>query len=164
MDRVLLTLGTLAFAGVVYALMLKGWRARQRRQADVPVPPVAAPGATVLVGPISGLYVGTTGAEHWMDRIAVHRLSDRATGTATVAKDGLHLLRDHLPEVFVPVSLTTSASVETSLAGKVVSTGMLTVTWHLGERLVTTAFRADDPAHHALLLDTLTALLPVEIP
>ncbi len=162
MDRVLLTLGTLAFAGVVYALMLKGWRSRQRRQADLPAPPVATPGATVLAGPVAGLYVGTTGSEHWMDRIAVHQLSDRATGTAAVAADGLHLLRDDLPEVFVPAASATAVQVETSLAGKVVSTGMLTVTWQLGERLVTSAFRADDPAHHALLLDALTALLPVE--
>ncbi len=162
MDRVLLTLGTLAFAGVVYALMLKGWRSRQRRQDDVPAPPVATPGAAVLAGPFKGLYVGTTGAEHWMDRIAVHRLSDRATGTATVAADGLHLVRHDLPEVFVPVSLATTVTIEQALAGKVVSTGMLTVTWHLGDRLVTTAFRADDPDHHALLLDALTALLPVE--
>ncbi len=162
MDRLLLTLGTLAFAAIVYALMLKGWRSRQRRQADLPAPPVATPGAARVAGPFAGLYVGTTGAQHWMDRIAVHQLSDRATGTAAVAGDGLHLLRDDLPEVFVPCAATRSVTIETSLAGKVVSTGMLVVTWQLGDREVATAFRADDPADHARLRDALTALLPVE--
>jgi hypothetical protein len=162
MDRLLLTLGTLAFAGIVYALMLRGWRSRQRRQADLPAPATVATGA-VLVGPVAGLYVGTTGAEHWLDRIAVHRLADRATGAVTVTDGGLLVVRDDLPDLFVPRADLRAVSVETSLAGKIISTGLLVVTWRLGTRDLATGFRAEDPAAHAVLRDTLQTLLPLEV-
>ena len=161
-DRVLLTLGTLAFAVLVYALMLKGWRSRQRRQADLPAPAVPDAGAAVVVGPVPGLFVGTTTAESWLDRIAVHHLSDRARGSLALASDGVHLLRDALDPVLLPTADLRAASIETSLAGKVVSTGMLVVTWQLGDRTLASAFRADDPADHPRLLAALTAQLPVE--
>jgi hypothetical protein len=156
MDRLLLTLGTLVLALVAYAGMLKGWRARQGRQADLPVPPVPAGDAALLAGPVPGLFVGTTGADHWLDRVAVHHLSDRSAGTASVATDGVHLERTALPEVFVPWADLQHAGIETALGGKVVSTGMLVLTWQLGDRLLRTAFRADDRAGHDLLLNAIT--------
>jgi hypothetical protein len=162
MDRLLLTLGTFAFAGVVYLLMLKGWRARQGRQADVPMPPVATVEREVLVPAVPGLYVGTTSATDWLDRIAVHHLADRARAELVVGRDGVHLEREGLPELFVPLADLESATVEQSLAGKVVSGGMLVLTWRLGARRVASAFRADDRAAHVALRDALSALLPVE--
>ena len=160
MQRLVLTLGTLAFAAVVYAAMLKGWRGRQRRQADLPAPPMASADAAVVTGPVPGLFVGTTGADHWLDRIAVHHLSDRATAALTVREDGVHVDRAALPALFVPWRSIEAVDLETALGGKVVSTGMLLVTWHLGARLVRTAFRADDREQHATLLDAITARLP----
>jgi hypothetical protein len=162
MDRILLTLGTLLFAAVFYALMLKGWRGRLRRQADVPTPPVAAGDARVLVAGTAGLFVGTTSADDWLDRIAVHHLSDRATAELVVADDGVHVVRDDLPVVFVPLASIVAVSVEQALAGKVVSGGMLVITWRLGERTLASAFRADDHSAHARLRDAITAVLPVE--
>jgi hypothetical protein len=156
MDRLLLTLGTLAFAGVVYALMLKGWRGRQRRQADLPPTAVSTAAAAALAGPVSGLFVGTTSADHWLDRIAVHHLSDRAAATMLVAEDGVHVERPALPELFLPWGSIEAVDVETALGGKVVSTGMLLITWRLGGRLLRSAFRADDRADHAVLLDAIT--------
>lgn len=162
MDRLLLTLGTLAFAGIVYVLMLKGWRSRQTRQAELPPPATEATG-TPLLGPVPGLYVGTTGAEHWLDRIAVHQLADRATGAVTITDGGLLVRRDGLPDLFVPCADLRAVSVETSLAGKIISTGLLVVTWRLGPRDLATGFRAEDPADHARLRDTLQTLLPLEV-
>ncbi|MFN2538524.1 MAG: transporter [Mycobacteriales bacterium] len=156
MDRFLLTLGTLGLCATGYALMGRGWRSRLRRQADVAVPPVSDGSAAVLVDWVPGLYVGTTAADDWLDRIAVHRLSDRATGELCVAEDGVHVLRDGLPEVFVPRAALRAVSVERSLAGKIVGTGMLVLTWQLGDRELATAFRADDPATYARLHDALT--------
>jgi len=72
-----------------------------------------------------------------------------------VAEDGVHVLRDGLPEVFVPRGDLRAVSVEQSLAGKIVSTGMLVLTWRLGGRELATAFRADDPAAHHRLRDAL---------
>ena len=154
-ERSALTLATLAFCVVGYLLMARGWRARQRRQVHLPVPPTSDGAARVLVDWVPGLYVGTTSAGDWLDRIAVHQLSDRATGELCLAEDGLHIIRDGLPEVFVPRADLTGATVEQSLAGKIVSTGMLVLTWRLGDRELATAFRADDPTAHTRFLDAL---------
>ena len=156
MDRLLLTLGTLALALVAYAGMLKGWRARQGRQSDLPAPPVPTSEAAVVAGPVPGLFVGTTGADSWLDRVAVHHLSTRAAAQALVAEDGVHVDRAGLPELFVPWSDLDRADVETALGGKVVSTGMLVLTWRLGDRVLRSAFRADDRDAHTLLLNAIT--------
>jgi hypothetical protein len=167
-DRLALTLGVLAFAAAVWALMLRGWRGRQRRQADLPAPP--APPATrgqVVVGAVPGLVVGTvlrsgTGRD-WLDRVAVHRLSDRATADLVVTADGVHLERDGLPELFVPHAAVVEAAPGEALAGRVVGReGMLLLTWRLGERLVTTGFRATDHSQHRRLADAITALAPLD--
>jgi hypothetical protein len=144
-SRVLLTAGTVLFAAVFYALMLKGWRARQRRQGDLPPPPVSTGDARRIVQPVPGLFVGTTSATDWLDRIAVHRLSDRSSAALIVAEDGIQ-----------------GVTIEQSLAGKVISGGMLVLTWRLGTRSLATAFRATDHSAHARLRDAITALLPVE--
>jgi hypothetical protein len=162
MDRLLLTLGTLAFCATGYALMLKGWRSRQSRQHDLPAPPVSDGTAKVLEAE-PGLFVGTTRASDWLDRIVVHQLSDRATGELCLAADGVHVLRDELPEVFIPLADLRAVAVEQSLAGKVVSTGMLVLTWQLGTETLASAFRANDPAAQVRLRDHLTTMLPVEI-
>jgi hypothetical protein len=161
MTRLLLTLGTLALALAVYALMRKGWRGRVRRQADLPEPPVPTGHATVLAGPVPGLLVGTTFAEDWLDRVAAHHLSDRATGSLSVAEDGVHVQREPLPELFLPWGSLDSADVETGLGGKVVRTGMLLLTWRLGGRTLRSGFRADDHAQHRRLADAVRAHLPV---
>ena len=162
MLRLLLTLATLALAVGVYALMLKGWRGRGRRQADLPAPPVPSGAAHVLTGPVAGLFVGTTGADSWLDRVVVHGLSDRATAALSVAEDGVHVERDVLPELFVPWSSVDSAEVETGLGGKVVGTGMLLITWRLGGHRLRSAFRADRRDDHVALRDAITERLTVE--
>lgn len=163
-DRVALTLGTLLFAVVVYALMLKGWRGRQRRQADLPAPPVPPQErGRVVVGTTPGLFVGTVVSGDWLDRVAVHRLSDRSTCEVVLTTDGLHIDRESLPPLYLPVTDVVSAEVGDKLAGKVMGAGgLLLVTWRLGERTLTSGVRADDHAQHRRLADALTALLPVE--
>ena len=162
MQRLLLTLGTLAVAVVGALAMLHGWRSRQRRQGDLPLPAVPAGAAPVLLGPVRGLFVGTTGADHWLDRIVVHTLSDRAVAELTLAEDGVRVERPGLPELLVPWGSIEAVDVETALAGKVVSTGMLLLTWTLGSRRLRTAFRADERADHPRLVDAITARLTVE--
>ena len=159
MDRLLLTLGTLAFAGGCWLLMLRGWRSRQLRQADVPAPAVAPARGDGLE--VTGLFVGTTSAADWIDRLAVHHLSDRGQGSLVVEDSGVRVVRPGLDDLWVPRSDLVAASVEQSLAGKVVRTGLLVVTWRLGDREVASGFRADDPADHARVL---TALNLTEAP
>ena len=164
LSRVLLTVGTLAFAVAFSLLMLKGWRGRQRRQGDVPPPPMASGDARVVVAATPGLFVGTTVTGDWMDRVAVHHLSDRATAELVLATDGVHIDREGLPELFVPYEAVESAEIDVALAGKVVSGGMLALTWRLGPRVLTSGFRATDHAAHRRLADAITALLPVPSP
>ncbi len=162
MLRLLLTLGTLALASGAYATMLKGWRSRQRRQSDLPAPAVPSTSVEVLVGPVPGLFVGTTSADSWLDRIAVHHLSDRAAATLSLTRQGVQMVRPGLPELLLPWGSVSSAEVETALGGKVVTTGMLVLTWLLGERTLRTAFRADDRIDHDVLRDAITARLTLE--
>jgi hypothetical protein len=159
MQRLLLTFGTFGLAGLGWLGMLRGWRRRQGRQFDLPAPALPSrPVRQVLPG-VPGVWVGTTGAGDWLDRVAVHHLSDRAAAEVVVAQDGVHVHRDGLRELYLPLADVTAVSIEQALAGKVMSGGMLVVTWRLGDRLLASAFRADDHAAHAVLRD---ALLPVE--
>lgn len=163
-ERLALTVGTLLFAGVFYLLMLKGWRGRQRRQADLPQPPVApAERGRVVIGAVPGLFVGTVIAGDWLDRVAVHRLSDRSTAVLVVTVDGVHVAREGLPELYLPIDALLRADVGDKLAGKVMGAGgLLLLSWRLGDRELTSAFRATDHVQHRRLADAVTALLPVK--
>jgi hypothetical protein len=162
-ERLLLTFATLAFAAVVYLLMLKGWRGRLRRQSDLPPPPPSpqTPGE-VVVAATPGLFVGTTFADDWLDRVAVHRLAHRAAGWVSVSTDGVLFDREGDGELFVPFDAVAGAEVGDALAGKVIGKGgMLLVDWRLGPRLLTSGFRADDHGEHRRLVDAITAHLHV---
>lgn len=167
-ERLALTVGTLLFAGVCYLLMLKGWRGRQRRQADLPQPSTAPmERGRVVIGAVPGLFVGTVirsgTAGDWLDRVAVHRLSDRSSADLVVTVDGVHLGREGLPELYLPIEALVSADVGDKLAGKVMGAGgLLLLSWRLGDRVLTSGFRATDHVQHRRLADAVTALLPAK--
>ena len=163
-DRLLLTLATLAFAVGVYLLMWKGWRGRQRRQADLPPPPAPpAVRAQVVVGAVPGLFVGTTSAGDWLDRVAVHGLAHRAAGWLSLTTDGVHVEREGAGELYLPWDVIETAEVGDALAGKMIGKGgLLLLTWRLGGHAVTSGFRADDHSQHARLVDAVRAHLPVK--
>jgi len=155
--RAVYTLLTLAAVAGLYALMLKGWRSRQRRQGDLPPPPVATAPLEPLLPAVPGLFIGTTSAQDWLDRIAVHDLGHRASGWLTVATDGVHVEREGLTELYLPYGAVQQAATGDALAGKVVGKdGMLLVDWRLGDRLLTSGFRADDHAEHRRLADAIS--------
>lgn len=163
-DRVWLVGLTFAFVVLCWLLMLKGWRGRQRRQGDLPPPPALPddPGG-VIVGATPGLFVGTVVAGAWLDRVAVHRLSDRSAGWLTVRSAGIVLTRDGGDALWLPFDAVTGAEPGEALAGKVVGRdGLLLISWRLGRRELQSAFRADDHSTHRRLADAITALLPVE--
>jgi hypothetical protein len=162
--RAALTLATLLAVVLLCLLMRKGWRGRQRRQGDLPPPPPApAQRGEVLVGATSGLFVGTTSAGDWLDRIAVHGLGHRAAGWLVVATDGVHVEREGQADLYLPYRDVEAASTGDALAGKVVGKdGLLLVDWRLGGRLLTSGFRADDHAVHRRLADAITSQLPVQ--
>ena len=160
-DRVLLTGGMLLALGLLWLLMLKGWRSLQRRQGDLPAPPVppVAPGDEVLPA-APGLFVGTTFADDWLDRVAVHDLAHRAAGWLLVATDGVHVEREGLPDLYLPYDVIERATLGDALAGKIIGTdGLLLLDWRLGARTLTSGFRADDHSTHHRLAEAITARL-----
>ncbi len=161
-DRVLLTVTMLAMVGALYLLMLRGWRSRQRRQSDLPVPPAAPAVRGEEVAPVAGgLFVGTTFADDWLDRVAVHDLAHRSAGWLVVTADGVHVEREGLPDLYLPYGVIVRAFLGDALAGKVVGKeGLLLLEWRLGSRLLTSGFRADDHSVHRALAEAVSARLP----
>lgn len=153
----------LGLGGVIgcYLLMAMGWRGRQRRQGFLPPPPVATGTGTTVIGAVPGLFVGTTFAGRWLDRVVVHGLSDRSSAWLRVATDGVHIDREGAPAVFLPYDAIEDAAPGDALAGKVMGPGgLLVLTWRLGDSRLTSAFRAGDHAQHQRLADAVRALLP----
>ncbi|GAC1610031.1 MAG: hypothetical protein NVS3B26_14580 [Mycobacteriales bacterium] len=136
----------------IYLLMLRGWRRRQQRQAFVPAPPVPAGVSSTVVGAVPGLFVGTTFAGDWLNRVAVHGLCDRARADLRLDTDGVHIDRDGAAEIYLPYSDVVDAAPGDRLAGKVMGAdGLLILTWRLGDSVLNSAFRADDHSQHASL-------------
>lgn len=160
-DRVLLTGAMVVLVGLLYLLMVKGWRSRQRRQADLPRPPVPPSiRGDALAPATAGLFVGTTFADDWLDRVAVHDLAHRAAGWLVVATDGVHVEREGLPDLYLPFQAVDRAFLGDALAGKVVGReGLLLIDWRLGSRLLTSGFRANDHAVHRPLADAISSRL-----
>ena len=162
-DRVLLTSAVLLVVVLLWLLMLKGWRGRVRRQGDLPPPPVPPEVRGEVVVPATpGLFVGTTFADDWLDRVAVHDLAHRAAGWIRLDTLGVTVEREGLPDLHLPYDVVERASLGDALAGKVIGTGgMVLLDWRLGSRVLTSGFRADDHGAHRRLVDAVNAHLPV---
>lgn len=146
MTRLLLVLALLAVFALAVWGMRRGWLARAARQGDLDAPP--APPSDLgaqLLGPLSGLYVGSTMAGSWQDRIVAGGLGVRADATARLHARGVIIERKASPPVFIPVASILEASLAPGLAGKVIGQGgLLVIRWRLGGEQVDTGLRADD--------------------
>jgi hypothetical protein len=146
----------LALIALAVWAMRRGWRHRQRRQADVPAPADAPPADALLGDPVDGLFAGTGVNGDWMDRIVVHDLGVRSRATVAWGPDGIWFDRQGARSVFIPAAAVVGVRTDRGVAGTVRSKdGMVVVTWRLGDRVVDTGFRADATADHATVLDGL---------
>ncbi|HVN13531.1 MAG TPA: transporter [Kineosporiaceae bacterium] len=147
-----LAVGVLAVLVIlVWLAMLAGWRHRAARQtrllglATLPAAPTE-PGAP-LTEDTSGVYVSTTTAGNWLDRITAYGLGARSTATMGVTTSGVSWLRQGAPDVFAPAASVVGARRCDGIAGKVVPPGgIVVVTWRLGATRVDTGFRPGTPA------------------
>lgn len=161
--RILLTLGTVAVIGLAAWGMLHGWRARVARQADVPAP--ADPPDSVLAGgeadEVAGLYVATTTAGDLLDRIVAHGLGHRGRAALAISDAGALIRRAGEVDLWIPrvdlraVRLGSGQAQQAFEAG-----GLILITWQLGDRVVDTGFRADNPDQHIATASALSALVP----
>ncbi len=138
--------------------MRKGWLHRQERQSDIPAPAEQPPAGADLGRAYPGLYAGSGTHGDWMDRIAVHDLGVRSRAQISWGPDGIWLDREGARSVYIPAAAVVAVRSDRGVAGTVRGRdSMAVVTWHLGDRVVDTGFRADATADHGAVLDGLMA-------
>ncbi len=148
MDRLILVLVLVALWALGIWAMRRGWRNRGRRQlgrvGHLPEPPSDL-GPQVLE-PTTGLYVGSTLAPSWQDRITVGDLGDRAAAEMTRFEAGVLLERTGASTLWIPHESISVIRTERGLAGKVMTAdGLLVIRWTLPNGTeVDTGFRGDD--------------------
>ncbi len=148
MDRLLWTLLLVAlWLGALY-LMYRGWTRKAARQAARigELPRVPKELGAQLLEPATGLYVGSTLAPSWQDRIAVGDLGFRSSAEITRFEKGILLLRSGSATIWIPQDSITAVRTERGLAGKVMTAdGLLVIRWKLPTGTeIDTGFRGDD--------------------
>lgn len=160
MIRFLLVLACIAAIGLALLGLRAGWRNRMRRQSALPalagVPTDL--GEPVLTG-LTGLYVGTTFATSWQDRVLHEGLGERAEADATLYPQGVLVERTGAAPIFLPASAITHARLAPGLAGRVVGAGgLLVIGWRLGDAELDTGLRADDKTAYPAWVNAINAL------
>ena len=96
--------------------------------------PPAPPHDLDLSGAIEGVYVATTTAYDWSERIPAHGLDVRSRAVAVVDPDGVALLRSAAPSFFIPADELLAVR----MARGAEASGLVVFTWqHDGHRLDT---------------------------
>jgi hypothetical protein len=163
MTRVLLSVAVLLFFALCLYGMWHGWQRRKRAQAEVfdafPQPPATT--GEPLLPETTGVYVGTTTAANWQDRVQVGDVGHRAEAVARLTGEGLLLDRTGAEPLWIPAASIRGARTARGLANKVMSAdGLLVVTWQHGEQLLDTGFRGDEKDVYEQWVSALDALAP----
>jgi hypothetical protein len=145
MTRTLLVLLCVAFFFVALWGMRTGWRHRAARQTDLAPLPLAPAASERVAADLVGVYVGSTYATSWQDRIAAHGLGIRSNCTASLSETGVLIEREGAETIFIPRAAIIEARLAPGLAGKVVGAGgLLVVRWRLGAAELDSGLRGDD--------------------
>ncbi|AFM17171.1 hypothetical protein Mycch_2397 [Mycolicibacterium chubuense NBB4] len=133
---------------VVIQAMVRGWRHRAERQAQVvgSLPSLPETVGPAIVGATKGLYVGSTLAPHWNDRVAAGDLGFRAKAVLTRYPEGIMLQRTGAGPIWIPDEAIAQIRTEKYLVGKALThDGILAIRWRLPSGAeIDTGFRADD--------------------
>jgi hypothetical protein len=134
--------------------MWLGWRGRRRRsEAVVPtLPAVPAELGDSRLGPLDAVYVSTTRAGDWLDRVSAHGLGVRSPATVDVFDAGVRIGR-------------TGATTTPGMAGKFVGgDGLVVLTWQADPddpRGLDTGLRPRHAADRPRLVEAVAALIDV---
>ena len=146
--------------GAVIRRMLGGWHNRALRQTELlgefpPLPDMLSP---AIVAPTRGLYVGSTLAPNWLERITVGDIGFRSKAVLTRYPEGILVERSGATPIWIPQDAITAIRTERGLAGKVIpgraktetATGILAIRWRLPSGTeIDTGFRGDDRSEYA---------------
>lgn len=162
MDRSLLTVGLILLILLSGYGLFVGWRHRAQRQSDLAELPVAPEPGTDLVEPLTGLYVSTTRAGAWQDRIVARGLGRRAAATLHLTSAGVLIERVGESEIFIPTADLTAIGTAPGIAGKVMAMpdGILIITWNLGGIALDSGLRLVDLQAQADWIDAAQQLIP----
>ncbi|MGC5166313.1 hypothetical protein [Luteimicrobium sp. DT211] len=158
-------------AAALLSIMWFGWRGRSRRgRALVPALPARPDDAALgeaRTQPVDAVYVSSTTAGDWLDRVASHDLGFRSNATVQVFAGGVVVERQGAEDVFVPAEAVVEAKTAPGMAGKFVGKdGLVVVTWRLaapgadGTVALDTGLRTRHADDRPLLVDAVNALRP----
>jgi len=120
--------------GLVIRRMLRGWRRRSARQAE-------------LIGALPD--IGSTMAGDWLERVSSPELGHRARATLARYAEGILVERSGAGPIWVPQNSLIGVRTGSALAGKVVAgrpDRLLLIRWRLPTGTeIDTGFRGDDP-------------------
>jgi hypothetical protein len=136
--------------GVLIGRMLRGWKHRAKRQlallGELPSMPDLL--SSAIIAPTRGLYVGSTLAGNWLERIAAGDLGFRSKAVLTRYPEGILLERSGATPIWIPENAIAGIRAERALAGKVA--GILAIRWRLPSGTeIDTGFRGDDRRDYA---------------
>jgi hypothetical protein len=110
---------------------------------------------------VEGEYISTTFVDRPLERVEDAGLSFKSIGAIDVHPQGLVLVRAHDSDIFVPSHDIVSVDRDNGIIGKFVEKkGLVTVTWLLGDQLVTSGFRARYAADTQRLIDASREFYP----
>ena len=151
MTRAIAVAVLVVLVALVWLAMLAGWRRRAARQTAAlglpPLPPTPSEPGAALTPDADGVYVSTTTAGDWLDRVTASGLGSRSAATMAVTAAGVSWLRQGAPDVFAATDALVGARRADGIAGKVVPPGgIVVVTWRLGDTELDTGFRPGSEA------------------
>ena len=128
------TIALAVIAVVVLLAMRRGWRGKVARSTAAvgPLPEAPASLGTARTAPLEVLYVGSTTAGEWLERIPGQGLGARADGTVQLFDSGLVNVRQGTDDLYIPVDRVLAVRFDRGIAGKVSDPERLVVvTWRL---------------------------------
>jgi hypothetical protein len=110
----------------IIQLMMRGWRDRARRQAELigTLPPMPEMVGSPVVAPTRGMYVGCTLVPNWHDRVAAGDLGYRSKAVLTRYPEGILVERSGASPIWIPQESITAIRTERGIVGKVVPAGL----------------------------------------